>query len=173
MPNKDRSFHEVPEKAGVEGWLYSEQQQKLCHFKPNTATVHAQWVAIRTYHYVPPRPPAQMTWRRMLRHNAIEAWETPQDGPEGLSGNGGWQLELIPSRHQVKGGAVDRHGLQSAGIGFFFHSPAGVRLALGDAELGFAVVVGGNRDERHLQGADTKHPADLDDVAPRLREQPD
>ena len=49
MPNKDRSFHESPEKAGGEGWLYSEQQQKLCHFKPDTAMVHAQWVAIRTY----------------------------------------------------------------------------------------------------------------------------
>ena len=55
MPNKDRSFHESPEKAGGEGWLYSEQQQKLCHFKPDTATVHAQWVAIRTYSYVPLR----------------------------------------------------------------------------------------------------------------------
>ena len=53
MPNKDRSFHESPQKAGGEGWLYSEQLQKLCHFKPDTATVHAQWVAIRTYSYVP------------------------------------------------------------------------------------------------------------------------
>ena len=44
MANKDRSFHEAPQKAGGEGWLYSEQQQKLCHFKPDTATVHAQWV---------------------------------------------------------------------------------------------------------------------------------
>jgi hypothetical protein len=35
MPNKDRSFHESPEKAGDEGWLYSEQQQKLCLFKPD------------------------------------------------------------------------------------------------------------------------------------------
>ena len=78
MPNKDRSFHESPEKAGGEGWLYSEQQQKLCHFKPDTATVHAQWVAIRTYSYVPPRPPEPMTRRRMLRHNAIEAWQTMQ-----------------------------------------------------------------------------------------------
>ena len=49
MANKDRSFHESPEKAGGEGWLYSEQQQKLCHFKLDTATVHAQWVAIRTH----------------------------------------------------------------------------------------------------------------------------
>ena len=29
MPNKDRSFHEAPQKAGGEGWLYSEQQQNL------------------------------------------------------------------------------------------------------------------------------------------------
>ena len=76
MPNKDRSFHEAPQKAGGEGWLYSEQQQKLCHFKPDTTTVHAQWVAIRTYSYVPPRPPEPMTRRRMLRDNAIEAWNT-------------------------------------------------------------------------------------------------
>ena len=78
MANKDRSFHDAPEKAGSEGWLYSEQQQKLCHFKPDTATVHSQWVAIRTYSYVPPRPPEPMTRRRMLRHNAIEAWQTMQ-----------------------------------------------------------------------------------------------
>ena len=78
MPNKDRSFHESPQKAGGEGWLYSEQQQQLCHFKPDTATVHAQWVAIRTYSYVPPRPPEPMTRRRMLRHNAVEAWQTMQ-----------------------------------------------------------------------------------------------
>ena len=40
----------------------------------DTATVYAQWVAFRTYSYVPPRPPEPMTRRRMLRHNAIEAW---------------------------------------------------------------------------------------------------
>ena len=34
--------HDKPEKAGGEEWLYSEQQQKLCHFKPDSATVHAQ-----------------------------------------------------------------------------------------------------------------------------------
>ena len=59
-------------------WLYSEQQQKLCHFKPDTVTVHAQWVAIRTYSYVPPLPPEPMTRRRTLRHDAIEAWQTMQ-----------------------------------------------------------------------------------------------
>ena len=29
MPNKDRSFHEAQQKAGGEGWLYSEQQRWL------------------------------------------------------------------------------------------------------------------------------------------------
>ena len=42
MANKDRSNHEPPEKPGGEGWLFSEQQQKLCHFKPSMSTVHAQ-----------------------------------------------------------------------------------------------------------------------------------
>ena len=36
------SFHEAPAKPGGEGWLFSMQQQKLCHFKPSMATVHAQ-----------------------------------------------------------------------------------------------------------------------------------
>ena len=56
MPKKDRCFHESPEKASAEGWLYSEQQKKLCDFKPDT-TVHAQWVAIRTYINVQASPP--------------------------------------------------------------------------------------------------------------------
>ena len=75
---KDRSFHEAPEKADGEGWLYSEQQQKFCHFKPDTATMYAQWVAVRTYSYVPQRPIVPMTTRRLLRHKAIEAWKTMQ-----------------------------------------------------------------------------------------------
>ena len=51
---------------------------KLCHFKPDTPTVHAQWVAIRTYNYVPPRPLEPMTRRRMLGRNVIQAWQTMQ-----------------------------------------------------------------------------------------------
>lgn len=78
MPNKDRSNHEAQEKPGGEGWLYSGQQQKLCHFKPAMATVHAQWVSVRTYSWIPPRPPVPETERRMLRHNAIEAWGAMQ-----------------------------------------------------------------------------------------------
>ena len=46
MPNKNRSFHEAPEKAGGEGWLYSEQQQKVVQCKPDASTVHAEWVAL-------------------------------------------------------------------------------------------------------------------------------
>ena len=78
MANKDRSFHEAPEKPGGEGWLYSEQHQKLCHFKPSMAMVHAQWDEVRTFSWIPPRSPVPMTQRRLLRHNAIEAWQTMQ-----------------------------------------------------------------------------------------------
>ena len=66
---------------------------------------------------------------------------------------------------------VDGHGLKPAWISLFFDPAEGVvGLALGYTELGFAVVVGGLGNERHLLGTDTKHPADLDDVAPGLQE---
>ena len=78
MANQDSSFHEPLQKHGGEGWLYSEQQQKLCHFKPSMATVHAQWVEVLTFSWIPTRSPVPMTQRRMLRHNAIEAWQTMQ-----------------------------------------------------------------------------------------------
>jgi len=44
MANKVRSHYEPPQKTGREGWLYSEQHKKLCHFKPSMTTVHAQRV---------------------------------------------------------------------------------------------------------------------------------
>ena len=76
MPSKDRATHDPPEKPSGEGWLANVDQQKLVQFKPDTATAHAEWVAVRTFRWMPPRPPEPMTSRRMLRHNAIEAWET-------------------------------------------------------------------------------------------------
>ena len=49
MPNKDYSFHEA-QKRLVVGWRIPSNSSSA---KPDTATVHAQWVAIRTYSYVP------------------------------------------------------------------------------------------------------------------------
>ena len=63
----------------------SAEQQKVVQFKPDASTVHAEWVAVRTYSWVPPCPPEPITRRRMLRHNSIEAWETAQDRLEVLS----------------------------------------------------------------------------------------
>ena len=71
-----RPTHEPTEQPGGEGWLVSPQQQKVVQFKPDAATVHAEWVAVLTYCWVPPRPPVPQTRRRMLRHNAIEAWNS-------------------------------------------------------------------------------------------------
>ena len=78
MGYKDRSFHEPPPKPVGEGLLYSKQQQKPFHFKPSMATVHAKWVEVRTFSWIPTRSLVPMTQRRMLRHNAIEAWQTMQ-----------------------------------------------------------------------------------------------
>ena len=71
-----RATHESPEQAGGEGWLVSAEQQKVVQFKPDASNVHAQWVAVRTYSWIPPSPPVPQTRRRMLRHNAIKAWNT-------------------------------------------------------------------------------------------------
>ena len=65
-----------PVIPGGEEWLFSEQQQLVCQFMPDTPSIHAQWVAVRTFSWVPPHPPVPQTLRRMLRHNAIEAWQT-------------------------------------------------------------------------------------------------
>ena len=48
-PNKDRATNPPPEKPGNKGWLVSAEQQLLCQFKADSATVHAQWVAVRGY----------------------------------------------------------------------------------------------------------------------------
>ena len=75
MPNKDRPLVDRhPPKKG-EGWLLSTQEQKVCRFKNDMPTQHAQWVVVETR---PLRGGGQPVIPRMLRHNAIEAWETMQ-----------------------------------------------------------------------------------------------
>ncbi|QNI50177.1 conserved hypothetical protein (DUF1651) [Synechococcus sp. RS9915] len=75
--SKEAPFKEDdPAKAGGEGWLVNEQQQKVVQFKPDEPTAHGQWVILRTFHWRPPDYPIPQTRRRMLRHNAIEAWNT-------------------------------------------------------------------------------------------------
>ena len=78
MPNNDRSFHEAPQKAGGEGWFYSEEQQLQTSSVPTPGpSTPNGWSC--TFTWVPPRPPVPQTTRRMLRHNAIEAWTHMQN----------------------------------------------------------------------------------------------
>ena len=81
MPNKDRPLvdRHVP-KNGV-GWLVNDQEGKVCSFTNANPTAHAQWVVVETR---PLRGGGQPVVRRMLRHNAIEAWET-------MLKTGGWK----------------------------------------------------------------------------------
>ena len=78
-----------PEKTGVEGWLLNEQCL-LVEFNPDASTAHAQWVLIKTYSFQAPLPPVPQAMRRMLRHNAIEAWLTMQKT--------GWRRCQLPVR---------------------------------------------------------------------------
>ncbi|AHF64628.1 hypothetical protein Syncc8109_2304 [Synechococcus sp. WH 8109] len=74
MSNKDRGFYGALENAGCNGWIYFEQQQKLFHFKLDSANTNVQCVVIRMYRQVPTRPPRPMARRLILRQNAIVAW---------------------------------------------------------------------------------------------------
>ncbi len=65
-----------PEQHGGEGWLVHEAQQLLIQFKPDTPTVQSRWVSLRTFKWAPPQLPVPHSQRRMLRNNAIEAWNT-------------------------------------------------------------------------------------------------
>ena len=43
----NRATNLPPEKPGGESCLESPEQQLLCQFKADMATVHAQWVAVQ------------------------------------------------------------------------------------------------------------------------------
>ena len=64
------------EKSDGEGWLVHEEQQLLCQFELEAASQHSQWVTIRTFHWRQPDYPIPQARRRMLRQNALEAWQT-------------------------------------------------------------------------------------------------
>ena len=76
MPNKDRPLVDRHAPKNGVGWLLNDQQGKVCSFTNANPTSHAQWVVVETR---PLRGGGQPVVRRMLRHNAIEAWETMQN----------------------------------------------------------------------------------------------
>ena len=38
-------YKDSPAKAGGEGWLVNDQQQKVVRFRNDMATAHAEWVS--------------------------------------------------------------------------------------------------------------------------------
>ena len=50
----------------------------LVRFSNDTPAAHGQWVVLSTYLWKRPNPPVPQARRRMLRHNAIEAWNNMQ-----------------------------------------------------------------------------------------------
>ena len=82
MPRFRPDHNDQPVSAGGEGWLVNADQHKVVQFKPDTSTTTAQWVILRTFHWRPPDYPIPQSRRRMLRHNAIEAWESTMKSGE-------------------------------------------------------------------------------------------
>ena len=80
MPSKDRPLvdRHAPKDDGV-GWLMNAQQGKVCRLENDMPSAHAEWVEVETR---PLRGGGQPVVRSMLRHNAIEAWETMQKSGE-------------------------------------------------------------------------------------------
>ena len=39
-------YKDSPAKAGSEGWLVNDQQQKFVRFRNDMATAHAEWVTL-------------------------------------------------------------------------------------------------------------------------------
>ena len=73
MPNKDRALVDRHAPKNGVGWLVNDQEGKVFSFTNANPTEHAQWVVVETR---PSRGGGQPVIRRMLRYNAIEAWET-------------------------------------------------------------------------------------------------
>ena len=78
MPERDHISHEPPLHAGRDGWLVNGDEQLLVRFSTGRSTAHGQWVILSTYRWVRPYPPEPQSQRRMLQHNAIEAWQNMQ-----------------------------------------------------------------------------------------------
>nr|WP_081858960.1 DUF1651 domain-containing protein [Synechococcus sp. KORDI-100] len=76
MPRFRPDHNDQPVRSGGEGWLVNADQHKVVQFKSDTPTAHAEWLILRTFQWRPPDYPIPQTRRRMLSHNAIEAWET-------------------------------------------------------------------------------------------------
>ena len=81
MPNKDRPLVDCHAPKNGVGWLLNDQKQEICSFTSANQTAHAQWVIVENRSL---RGSGQPVIRRMLRSNAIEAWETMQKA-------GGWK----------------------------------------------------------------------------------
>ena len=71
MPKKDHPQVERYPQKDRYGWLWSEQQQLVCRFRNALPSAHAKWIEVETRSL---HAAGQPVVRRLLRHNAIDAW---------------------------------------------------------------------------------------------------
>ena len=73
MPNKSKPLVDRHAPKNGVGWLINDQEGKVCSFTNPNPIAHAQWVVVETR---PLRDSDHPVIRRILRHNAMEVWET-------------------------------------------------------------------------------------------------
>jgi hypothetical protein len=90
MPRLRPDSKRLPDIPGGEGWLSNELQQQLVHFQSAGNSADGELIALRTFQWKPPYPPVPLSRRRMLRHQAVDNWDTNREA--------GWQRCYPPVR---------------------------------------------------------------------------
>ena len=90
MPRLRPDSKRLSDIPGGEGWLSNELQQQLVHFQSAGNSADGELIALRTFQWKPPYPPVPLSRRRMLRHQAVDTWDTMREA--------GWQRCCPPVR---------------------------------------------------------------------------
>ena len=67
---------QTPRVPGAQGWLINRQQRLVVRFQQARPSPHAEWVWLETGRLVAPGQATPEHRRRLLRVNAIKAFET-------------------------------------------------------------------------------------------------
>ena len=71
MPKKERPLVDRHPQKNGEGWLLNQQDQLIDYFRNALPSARTKWIELKGS---PMRGSGQQIVRRMLSHNAIEAW---------------------------------------------------------------------------------------------------
>ncbi len=73
-----RSESKDKRPPGSDGWLFNSEQEMAVSFTAAPSTDHDDWNYLESATLIPGRPVGRRHKRRMLRHNAEDAWKLMQ-----------------------------------------------------------------------------------------------